>query len=62
LYTTNDPAQAHARSLEGVHYLPACFQRQPGRFDVVAMLFPFVFIQDHIEWGLPGASFDPEPH
>ena len=54
-------ARAHLEGLPGskVRCLPQGFSRQPGRFDFIAMLFPFVFLHDHLEWGLPQGLFDP---
>ena len=44
LFSRYDLAHGHMSGLEGVQYIPEKFSRQPGRFDVVAMLFPFVFV------------------
>lgn len=54
-----DHAQAHMRALPGVRYLPQGFHRQPNTFDLITMLFPFVFIGDHLRWGLPRPTFAP---
>jgi hypothetical protein len=56
----HDHALAHMSGLPGVRYLPRAFQAQPGAFDLALMLFPFVFVRDHLEWGLPGKLFLPE--
>jgi SAM-dependent methyltransferase len=55
-----DHAEAHMRDLPDVRYLPQAFSRSPGGFDVVLMLFPFIFMEDHLEWGLPGNLFQPD--
>lgn len=60
LHSRYDYAQAYCRGLEGATYLPQAFQAQPGRYDLALMLFPFVFEQDHLEWGLPTGLFDPD--
>ncbi|MCB9136018.1 MAG: hypothetical protein H6636_11365 [Anaerolineales bacterium] len=54
-----DHALAHVRDLNTVQYLPQKFVKQPETFDVIMMLFPFVFIRDHLQWGLPTSLFDP---
>lgn len=54
-----DHARAHLRGLREAVYLPQAFQADPGRFDLITMLFPFVFIKDHLQWGLPARMFDP---
>jgi len=55
-----DHALGHLRGLQGAVYLPRAFTAQPGRFQLILMLFPFVFEQDHLEWGLPGRLFRPD--
>jgi SAM-dependent methyltransferase len=59
-YSRFDHAQAHVRGLDGARFLPQRFERQPETFDVVTLLFPFVFKKDHLRWGLPQAMFDPQ--
>lgn len=54
-----DHALAHMRDLNTVKYFPKKFTKQPATFDVITMLFPFVFIRDHLQWGLPTSLFDP---
>ncbi|MCE1255194.1 MAG: hypothetical protein LWX83_16805, partial [Anaerolineae bacterium] len=29
-------------------------------FDMITHFFPFIYIKDHLEWGLPGELFSPE--
>lgn len=55
-----DHAQTHMRGLQGVQLYPHGFRQQPRKFDLITMLFPFVFLEDHLKWGLPGALFDPD--
>jgi hypothetical protein len=55
-----DHAVGHLRGLMGAVYLPRPFSPQPARFQLILMLFPFVFEQDHLEWGLPGGLFHPD--
>lgn len=59
LFSRYDLAHGHMMGLEGVCYSAHKFIRQPGRFDVITMLFPFVFMKDHLVWGLPVRSFNP---
>lgn len=54
-----DHAQAHLRGLDGVQYIPHGFVSQPATFDLILELFPFVFIDDHLNWGLPRPLFNP---
>jgi hypothetical protein len=55
-----DHAIANIRDLTGVHYIPEGFKRRPEHFHLITMLFPFIFPQDHLTWGLPHAYFRPE--
>jgi SAM-dependent methyltransferase len=52
-------AQAHLAGLPDATYVPAAFEPRPGAFDWVSLLFPFVFVDDHLGWGLPTRLFDP---
>jgi hypothetical protein len=60
LYSRMDHALAHIRGAGGVSYHPSGLTRQTGAYQVVGMLFPFVFLKDHLEWGLPRQHFDPQ--
>lgn len=55
-----DYAVAHMRNLEGVNYVHQHFTPQPATFEIVTLLFPFVFQSDHLAWGLPRNQFSPE--
>jgi hypothetical protein len=59
-YSRFDHALAHMRGLPGVTYIPEGFTLQEGRFHLITMLFPFVFEQDHLYWGLPSSAFRPD--
>lgn len=59
LYARRDHALAHMRANPDLQYIPTGFTRQPGRFDCVTLFFPFVFLPDHLRWGLPPAVFQP---
>jgi hypothetical protein len=58
-YSRHDHALAHSAGLPGAHFVPRPFTSQPAGFDVITMLFPFIFLADHLRWGLPLAKFDP---
>ncbi len=55
-----DHALAYLKGLEGVVYLPHAFEAQAEHFDLIFLLFPFVFLEDHLRWGLPKSTFDPK--
>jgi SAM-dependent methyltransferase len=55
-----DHAAAHTRGLGGVVYHPGPFTRQPECYNLITMLFPFVFIDDALRWGLPAGLFHPQ--
>lgn len=59
LFARRDHALAHMRANPDLQYVPAGFTRQPGGFDCVTLFFPFVFLRDHLRWGLPQAAFQP---
>ena len=59
LFSRYDCAHGYMNGLAGVQYIPRKFTRQPGTFQLVAMLFPFVFLKDHLTWGLPLRKFNP---
>lgn len=54
-----DRALAHIGGLQNAQYIPQAFEAQPGRFDLITMFFPFIFVKDHLKWGLPKAAYDP---
>jgi hypothetical protein len=58
-YSRIDHARAHINGLEGVTYHPSAFTRQPTGFDFIGQFFPFVFLSDHLKWGLPRRHFAP---
>jgi hypothetical protein len=59
LYSRYDHALASMDGLSGVSYLPNAFRLQPQAYRLITLFFPFVFIRDHLEWGLPKGMFDP---
>lgn len=59
LHSRYDHALGHMRGLAGVEFLPRGFHAQPGHFHLITLLFPFVFAEDHLKWGLPGNLFQP---
>jgi hypothetical protein len=58
-YSRYDHALAFMDHLPGVEYKPVGFKAQPAAFDVITLFFPFIFMPDHLEWGLPSSMFDP---
>ncbi|MBI3764694.1 MAG: hypothetical protein HY260_22875 [Chloroflexi bacterium] len=54
-----DHARAHLRGLTGARYLPRRFEPLPATFDLITLLFPFVFLKEHLAWGLPARLFSP---
>lgn len=54
-----DHALAHIGGLADVAYKPIAFITQPATFDIITLFFPFIFLPDHLEWGLPSSLFDP---
>ncbi|MCX8061389.1 MAG: hypothetical protein N3D16_02275 [Anaerolineales bacterium] len=54
-----DHALSYLKGLEGVSYFPQAFQARPQQYDLILMLFPFVFLEDHLRWGLPKRDFQP---
>lgn len=59
LYSRYDHALAHIGRLQGVTYIPVAFKVQPASYHVVTQFFPFIFLSDHLKWGLPPAMFNP---
>ncbi len=57
-YSRLDYAKAHIRNLP-VLYQTEAFKAVPRQFDLICMFFPFVFVKDHLAWGLPKKQFDP---
>jgi hypothetical protein len=60
LYSRYDHAQANLTGLPNVTYVPQPFKAHLASFELILMLFPFVFQEDHLKWGLPGGMFTPE--
>lgn len=54
-----DHALAHIGGLADVAYKPIAFFPQPATFDIITLFFPFIFLPDHLAWGLPSSLFDP---
>lgn len=59
-YSRFDYAMAYCKGLDSINYIPRSFQREPNSYDLIFMLFPFVFLHDHLKWGLPIRLFSPE--
>jgi len=59
-YSRMDHAVAHMRGLPGLTYTPSAFVEKPQTLHLCTMLFPFVFVEDHLRWGLPRGAFNPQ--
>jgi hypothetical protein len=59
-YSRYDHAMVYIQDLSGVQYIPRRFSKQSESYNLVTLFFPFIFINDHLEWGLPGGSFVPQ--
>ncbi|MGE0200524.1 MAG: class I SAM-dependent methyltransferase [Candidatus Melainabacteria bacterium] len=58
-------ARAFCRHLPDARYVVADIRDWPGRasgegYDVVTCFLPFVFVEPHLAWGLPGNLFSPQ--
>lgn len=58
-FSRYDFAQNYIQGLEKIKYIPEKFIPQPENYDLITMLFPFVFIKNHLKWGLPFRRFNP---
>ena len=54
-----DHACAHMAGLSGVCYHPEEFSEQADAYDLITHFFPFIFLEDHLAWGLPRGKFSP---
>jgi hypothetical protein len=59
-FSRADRAAAHIQGCEGAVFIPRAFESQPAAYDLITLFFPFVFIRDHLAWGLPGGVFQPQ--
>ena len=55
-----DHAVAYTANLAGVTYIPGPFPAITKSWDVALLFFPFVFLKDHLEWGLPQDFHNPQ--
>lgn len=60
LHSRFDHAMANIGDLPDVNYIPRPFTPIPHAADLITLFFPFVFDQDHLEWGLPRSVFQPQ--
>jgi hypothetical protein len=58
-YSRIDHAMAYCRNLKNVSYIPKDFTPTEGFYDIIFLLFPFVLLENHLDWGLPINSFTP---
>jgi len=55
-----DHALAYTANLSGTSYIPEPFKPIRQNWDAALLFFPFVFLKDHLEWGLPQDSHNPQ--
>lgn len=60
LHSRYDHAEAHMAHLPGVLFMPEPFKWNPNTYHLATLLFPFVFLADHLRWGLPRRLFNPQ--
>ena len=58
-YSRYNHAIANIGELTDVTYIPKGFEKQEKTFDLITMFFPFMFLDEHLEWGLPSNVFSP---
>jgi SAM-dependent methyltransferase len=58
-HTRKDHALGNMLGLQNVEFRDHGFEQQPNTYDLVSMFFPFVFVSDHLKWGLPQRLFNP---
>ena len=58
-HSRHDHALANMRALAGVEYVPRAFAAEPHAYNLITLLFPFLFGRDHLRWGLPRPAFMP---
>ncbi len=54
LHSRYDHALVNINDFPGVSYHPEGFKPTDKIFDIAFQFFPFIFIKDHREWGIPG--------
>jgi SAM-dependent methyltransferase len=59
LFSRSDYARYYKQGLNHVSFIPEKFSLQADTYDVITMLFPFIFKKDHTQWGLPNTQFNP---
>ncbi len=58
-FSRMDYARAYMGDTPDVFFYPDHFTAVPCQYDLVTQFFPFVFMKDHLKWGLPAPMFDP---
>ncbi|MBI9049398.1 MAG: class I SAM-dependent methyltransferase [Anaerolineaceae bacterium] len=53
-------AKQRSAAFERVDYFPEAFSTHPGKYDLIMHFFPFLFLKDHLSWGLPKSLFNPQ--
>ena len=56
-HSRHDHALANMRTLADLEYVPHAFGAQPHEYDLIMLLFPFLFCSDHLRWGLRAPRF-----
>lgn len=59
LHSVYDWAQAFSEGLPHVRYLAQDVRSYSERVDLALMMFPFLFPEDHLKWGLPRRYLKP---
>jgi hypothetical protein len=59
-YSRYDHALTNIQGLSGVDYIPKEFTLFLDHYDLIFMFFPFIFIKDHLDWGLPSNRYHPK--
>ena len=53
-------AAQRVAAFDGVEYFKTPFKPIGQTYDLILQCFPFLFLKDHLSWGLPGNLFDPQ--
>ncbi len=59
-YSRYDHALAYCANLEEVNYIPNAYRPIPNAWHLATMFFPFIFVRDHLDWGLPQKEYHPQ--
>lgn len=59
-YSRADYAKAYIENLTGVRFIETGFTPHPNRYDSIFQFFPFLLVENHLDWGLPGKLHKPQ--